>query len=466
MPVFNVGTVGEKHLFKKQMHLTPIQPDQNESKILQFPTSGHDFRPRASVRNLAKLSLPPIRATRRKRGKCMSRRKGQNPKLRIGTRKDGTQYFYFQYWLDVPGVEERKRRREILGPVKSKAGGLTKTEAEGRKMRFLADLNSRHFAIPSGKVFADAVKHYREVFAPRMLRASTFSVADGHLRNHLEPDWMDVPIDHIDIEAVNDWAWKKKRTGLSWTTVKNVLRTMQRVLSAFSKGRTVPFSQDGLAIPERDKLAMSIKSRQHVSYSWDDVLRIVEQLHANACLGAERREQYATLFLVAGASGLRIGELLALRNDDIDFVKNTIRVDESVDRTRAIGPCKNVLAYRTVVLADVEGQTAMQALKQFLAGHEGLVFHSKHRGPLAETTILSQGLYPALKSLGLAKAGMHAFRRGCNRRWELSRVPAAVIRQQMGHASSDMTALYTGEIPVEEVQKHLQLDSNGATKAA
>jgi hypothetical protein len=36
----------------------------------------------------------------------------------------------------------------------------------------------------------------------------------------------------------------------------------------------------------------------------------------------------------------------------------------------------------------------------------------------------------------------------------------------MGHASSDMTALYTGEIPVEEVQKHLQLDSNGATKAA
>jgi hypothetical protein len=32
----------------------------------------------------------------------MSRRKGQNPKLRIGTRSDGSQYFYFQYWLDVP----------------------------------------------------------------------------------------------------------------------------------------------------------------------------------------------------------------------------------------------------------------------------------------------------------------------------------------------------------------------------
>ena len=156
----------------------------------------------------------------------MSRRKGQNPKLRIGTRNDGTQYFYIQYWLDVAGVEDRKRRREVLGPVKTKSGGLTKTEAEARKMQFLAELNGRSFAAPSSKVFADAVKHYREVFAPRMLRTSTFSVANGHLKTHLEPDWNSVPVDHITIDKVNEWAWKKRKQGLSWVTVKNILRTM------------------------------------------------------------------------------------------------------------------------------------------------------------------------------------------------------------------------------------------------
>ena len=66
----------------------------------------------------------------------------------------------------------------------------------------------------------------------------------------------------------------------------------------------------------------------------------------------------------------------------------------------------------------------------------------------------------------MGEAGMHAFRRGCNRRWELARVSAAVIRQQMGHASASMTAHYTGEIPVEVVKNFLQLDSNGAAKAA
>jgi integrase len=315
--------------------------------------------------------------------------------------------------LDVPGEDERKRRREIIGPVRTKSGGLTQTEAEAKKMKFLADLNNRFLALPSSKTFADAAKHYREVFAPRMLRDSTFSTADGHLKNHLEPDWKDASIDHISIDTINNWAWKKKREGLSWVTIKNVLRTMQRVLSASSKSKTVPFSQDGLAIPERDKLQMKINSRKHVSYSWEQTLRIVEQVQQLETLGKAREEQYSTLFLLAAASGLRIGELLALRSDDIDFDGSTIRVDESVDRLGQIGPCKNVSAYRTVVLADIEGQHAMKNLKQYVK-QDGLIFRSKRGGPLVENTILVQGLHPALKKLGFLKAGMHAFRRGCN----------------------------------------------------
>jgi integrase len=324
-------------------------------------------------------------------------------------------------------------------------------------LRFVSVVRLRKLSLKGNK----RRNEYREVFAPRMLRDSTFSTADDHLENHLEPDWKDVPTDHIDIEMINDWAWKKKREGLSWVTIKNVLRTMQRVLSASSNSKTVPFSQDGLAIPERDKLQMKINSRKHVSYSWEQALRIVDQVQRLENL-RKRREQYSVLFLLAAASGLRIGELLALQKDDIDFDNSTIRVDESVDR---LGPCKNVAAYRTVVLADTEGQCAMQKLKQFVK-QDGLVFRSERNGPLVENTILVQGLHPALKNLGLPKSGMHAFRRGCNRRWELARVSSAVIRQQMGHASSDMTALYTGEIPVEQVAKQFQLEPNGAAIAA
>jgi hypothetical protein len=40
---------------------------------------------------------------------------------------------------------------------------------------------------------------------------------------------------------------------------------------------------------------------------------------------------------------------------------------------------------------------------------------------------------------------------GTRRRWELAGINPAVIRQQMGHSSQRMTALYSGEIPLDQV---------------
>jgi integrase len=390
----------------------------------------------------------------------MTRRTGQNPKVRVGKRANGQKYFFFQYWIDVPGQEERKRQTEVIGPTSL----MTKSEAERKKVEFILklELNSSEYQLPSSQTFADAVSHYREVFAPRMLRPSTFSVADGHLKTHLEADWKDFPIEHINIDSVNEWIWKRREKGLSWVTIKNVLRTMQRVLSAFSKDKKPPFSQSGLAIPERDKLQMKIHSRRKVSFSWAQAEQIAERVRKLDGLGDARRERYATLFLLAAASGLRFSELLALRVNDLDFGASTIRVEESSDQRSAgkIGPCKNATAYRTVLLGDPEGQKAMRSLKRFVgqaASSNSLVFRSKSGGPLRATNILNQGLHPALEALGMEKSGMHAFRRGCNRRWELTGINPAVIRQQMGHTSSTMTARYTGEIPLEQTRTEFSM---------
>jgi integrase len=134
-------------------------------------------------------------------------------------------------------------------------------------------------------------------------------------------------VEHINIDSVNDWIWKKKKEGLSWVTIKNILRTMQRVLSAASKDKKPPFSQNGLAIPERDKLKMKIDNRQKVAFSWDQAVQIVEQVQKLDNLRAARKEQYSALLLMASASGLRCSELLALRVNDIDFDASSIRVE-------------------------------------------------------------------------------------------------------------------------------------------
>ena len=111
----------------------------------------------------------------------------------------------------------------------------------------------------------------------------------------------------------------------------------------------------------------------------------------------------------------------------------------------------------------------MRELRRFLNHLENngkwspttLVFRSKRGGPLLETTVLNQGLYPALTALQIEQGGLHAFRRGCNRRWELAGINPAVIRQQMGHTSAAMTRLCTGEIPTEHVQAELSSKTGG-----
>jgi hypothetical protein len=201
-----------------------VGPDQSASS--EGRDTAHQDVESSLTRTSDSIGTPPVPA--RTRAKRMSRRAGQNPKVRVGKRANGEKYFFFQYWVDVLGQEERKRLTEVIGSTKQ----ITKSEAERKKLEFISklQLNSDDYRIPSSRTFADAVKHYREVFAPGMLRDSTFSVADGRIKNHLEADWNDVPIEHITIDSVNQWAWKKKRAGLSWMTIKDTLRTMQRVL--------------------------------------------------------------------------------------------------------------------------------------------------------------------------------------------------------------------------------------------
>lgn len=103
---------------------------------------------------------------------------------------------------------------------------------------------------------------------------------------------------------------------------------------------------------------MKIQSRKKVSFSWGQAKQIAERVRNLDGLGDTRREQYATLILLAAGSGLHCSELLALRLDDLDFRTSTIRVDESSDQRNCgrIGPCKNATAYRTVVMQDVPGK--------------------------------------------------------------------------------------------------------------
>jgi hypothetical protein len=108
-----------------------------------------------------------------------------------------------------PKQSIRKRKKQEQKEEKSKfchavfPAGLAFGE-------LLASLG-REWPYPSSRTFAHAVKHYREIFAPKMLRESTFSVADGHLKCHLEAEWNDIPVRSArDLGRPRCWGHEKK----------------------------------------------------------------------------------------------------------------------------------------------------------------------------------------------------------------------------------------------------------------
>src|SRR5580704_12052301 len=106
----------------------------------------------ASIQQSNRRRVRPAAVPPKKRGKCMSRRSGQNPSVRTGKRADGMKYYFFQYYQDVAGQEKRHRVTEVLEPTSK----MNKSQAERKKTDIILKLglNSSEYRISSSRSFA------------------------------------------------------------------------------------------------------------------------------------------------------------------------------------------------------------------------------------------------------------------------------------------------------------------------
>jgi integrase len=169
------------------------------------------------------------------------------------------------------------------------------------------------------------------------------------------------------------------------------------------------------------------------------------------------------------ATGLRIGELLALRWSSLDLEARTLAVRESVFEGQFQVP-KTKRAQRTIPL----GPRAVKVLRQHrdrLTRTEpgDLVFNRKGQ-PFRESKLLTRVLQPAAVGAGLGRVTWHQFRHIHSSLMSDLKVPVKIAQEQLGHASISTTLnIYTHVVDashrsaVEAVEERLfvDLDSNG-----
>lgn len=182
-----------------------------------------------------------------------------------------------------------------------------------------------------------------------------------------------------------------------------------------------------------------------------------------------------TIVLVAVLTGMRIGEILALRWRRVDLLRGTIEVAETFSEG-VFGPPKTRSSHRVIPISSALRQTLEAHHQRALRSQpEDLLFSTPKGTPLSPKNLYNRALAPACDAIGEPRVSWHSFRH--THATLLSEVGESPKTAQalLGHAGVEETFnTYMHAIPdsqrraVERVQEVLfsdVLNSGGDEKA-
>lgn len=183
----------------------------------------------------------------------------------------------------------------------------------------------------------------KEVAKPR-IRPSTFRSYEQIIRNHLEPGLGSLKLDKLTPQHIQTFLNAKAESGLSVDHLRRVLRA--------ALNQAVKWD----LIIRNPAVAVSVPKSEKFEYLH------LDPDQARTFLEFASKTRYKALFTVAMAVGLRLGEALGLRWNDIDFEKRVLHVRnqlQRIDGKLTLVPPKTARAKRQIPLPDF----AIEALR-------------------------------------------------------------------------------------------------------
>jgi len=175
--------------------------------------------------------------------------------------------------------------------------------------------------------------------------------------------------------------------------------------------------------------------------------------------------RWEALFHLAIVTGMRQMELLGLKWDDLDWIRQTIKVERQLARpdktgVRFLGP-KTRFGRRTVSLGEKttlvmrDHYERQQAVRQ-AAGEKwvehGLIFTNSIGGPIIPRNLL-RDFYKLIKAAGLPRIRFHDLRHTAASLMLNNGVAAIVVSRRLGHSKASITLdVYGHLIPTMQTE--------------
>jgi integrase len=180
-------------------------------------------------------------------------------------------------------------------------------------------------------------------------------------------------------------------------------------------------------------------------------MRILDENQVSLMLIAAKDTRWEALLLLAVTTGMRQMELLGLKWSDLDWVKQTLKVERQLDRSKRNGVQfslpKTRFGRRTLTLGAqmievLRAHNERQHVKRKVAGDRwqdyGLIFSTRYGGPIHYRNLL-RDFKKLLRNAGLPEIRFHDLRHTAASLMLNNGVDVIMVSRRLGHAKPSIT---------------------------
>jgi len=277
------------------------------------------------------------------------------------------------------------------------------------------------------------------------LKYSTKQHYEYVLNVHLYPEFGETQLRLISRDLIQKFLLRKFQD-LSWKTVKHI-RTVFG--TAFKAAEDAGLVSENVVLKTRLPRRGPIPEKKAIQP--EDIKKLLENL-------PEPSRSIAGLLTY---TGMRIGEVLALRWRDVDLASGNIRIRQTVYEGHFDEP-KTKRSNRTVPLGP-KGLSILSARKQENPNPDDLIFGTRNNTPLSRRNLMRRQLSPTCDAIGLKGLNWHWLRHANATLLDSVGTPISTTQALLGHSSPEITReIYLHSVPadarnaVEKVEKLIE----------
>ena len=315
--------------------------------------------------------------------------------------------------------------------------GKTQAEVKEKLKQAIGEAQALDIAKAGKYTVGEWMEVWFQDYAKIKVRPSSHQTYQGYIHNHIRPNIGDIPLEKLtslDLQKfykkllttgrVDRVEAKGQPKGLSAKTVRNIHQILSSALKLAQGQRLILTNPaEGCALPRVEHQEMKTLTTVQLASFFREA----------------RESGVFELYYLELATGLRRGELLGLKWEDIDLERGDLRVRRQISRINGEvveAPLKTKNAYRTLPLA--EDTVSVLKEQRRKVGNSPWVFPSPNGGPISPDSVLHM-LHRVLKRAGLPKVRFHDLRHTFATLALQNGVDVKTVSGMLGHFSAGFT---------------------------